>query len=337
MTALSDNEHPRRWRRTPTEGRPRADGRNHAVPDLPGSRRPEHRRRVRVRAPRPATVWPCASSPTHPATTGDLGRLAPWLLTATAKIVTTYTTPGQRVLLVGTVDLFDPTGPAHLGVPRPSRPSPLSGLTEAAWTVLRLGRGTRTHLAGPTSTDLTTWSETSTRHSAASSRRASAGDGPSESECGPGPRVAGLLRTGGGNSARADDEPQTERPGDQTDRSVDRYDLIITTVPPSATDWLRPADWAPVLTPTGILAVITHSHRHGGRLIDPATTVIPQTTRAGLLLLDRVVLLTTAPRRAPARRGHRPGTLDPAGPADTTEHADLLVFTTPTTNTGEAR
>ncbi|WP_026423557.1 hypothetical protein [Actinokineospora inagensis] len=335
MAALSDNEHPRRRRRTPAEGRHRADHRNRALPDPPGLRRPEHRRRVRGRAPRPATVWPCASSPTQPAAAGDLGRLAPWLLTATAKIVTTYTTPGQRVLLVGAVDLFDPTGQAHLGVPRPARPSPLSGLTEAAWIVLRLGRGTRTHLIGPTSADLTKSPETSTRHSVAGSRRASAGDGPSESEFGPGPSAADLPRTGGGNSTRTADEPRTERPGDQTDRSVDRYDLIITTVPPSATDWLRPADWAPMLTPTGTLAVLTHSHRHGGRLIDPATTVIPQTIRAGLLLLDRVVLLTTTPRRAPARRGHRPGTLDPAGPADTTEHADLLVFTT--TDTGEAR
>ncbi|MCP2304089.1 hypothetical protein LV79_003796 [Actinokineospora globicatena] len=149
--------------------------------------------------------------------------------------------------------------------------------------------------------------------------------------------MADLLHIGGRNSARTADEPRTERPGDQTGGSVDRYDLIIITVPPGATDWLRPADWAPVLTPTGTLAVITHSHRQHGRLIDPATTVIPRTTRAGLLLLDRVVLLTTAPRRAPARRGHRPGTLDPAGPADTTEHADLVVFTTPTPNTGEAR
>ncbi|RLK61943.1 hypothetical protein [Actinokineospora cianjurensis] len=335
MTALSDNEHPRRRRRTPTEGRHRADGRNRAVPDLPGARRPEHRRRVRGRAPRPATVWPCASSPTHPAAAGDLGRLAPWLLTATAKIVTTYTTPGQRVLLVGAVDPLDPTGPAHLGIPRPARTSPLSGLTEAAWTVLRLGRGTRTHLTGPGAIDPATRPETSTRHSTTNSHRAPAGDGPSESESGPGLRVTDLLRTSGRSPAWTADESRTEPAGGPTGGSVDRYDLIIITVPPGATDWLRPADWAPVLTPTGTLAVVTHSHRQGGRLVGPAATVIPQTTEAGLLLLDRIVLLTTTPRRAPARRGHRPGTLDPAGPADTTEYVDLLLFAT--TDSGEAR
>lgn len=79
----------------------------------------------------PSTVWPCAQDDLREGT----ALIANWLLTALAKIATTYTQPGQRVLLL-TPSTMVRTGPYH-------------GLFEAAWTVMRLGRSVHTHTAQP--------------------------------------------------------------------------------------------------------------------------------------------------------------------------------------------
>jgi hypothetical protein len=70
----------------------------------------------------------------------DAGLIASWLLTAVVKIVTTYSNPGDRVLLLAT--------------PRTARrPGSYSSLPEAVWPVIRLGRGVQTALAGSPAED----------------------------------------------------------------------------------------------------------------------------------------------------------------------------------------
>lgn len=96
-------------------------------------RRIAHRSVVtRQKRGRFASVWPCAQETSGMGT----GVLAGWLHNAVIKIVTTYSMPGHRVLLLA---------------PNPSsrRAGPYAGLFEAAWPVARLGRGIHTGLAAP--------------------------------------------------------------------------------------------------------------------------------------------------------------------------------------------
>jgi hypothetical protein len=77
------------------------------------------------------SVWLCGQGKNH----ADAGLISGWLLTAVIKVVTTYSTPGDRILL--------------LAPPRTvRRPGSYSALPEAAWPVVRLGRGVQTALAG---------------------------------------------------------------------------------------------------------------------------------------------------------------------------------------------
>lgn len=91
----------------------------------------------RPRLAQPNTVWPCGQDDLCEGT----GSLASWLLTAVVKTVTTYTQPGQRVLLLHPAPYLTPSarGQSQLG--------PYDGLHEAGWTVVRLGRGVQTHTA----------------------------------------------------------------------------------------------------------------------------------------------------------------------------------------------
>jgi hypothetical protein len=108
------------------------------VPEL--FSRPRHRNmntRFTVRRPcgaRFGTVWPCARDG-HDVGTGVLSG---WLITAVVKVVTAYSMPGDRVLLI------EPGG-TGLSV---RRTGPYVGLPEAAWAVVRLGRGVRTVTGG---------------------------------------------------------------------------------------------------------------------------------------------------------------------------------------------
>src|SRR4051812_42179476 len=83
---------------------------------------------------RRGTVWACAEDTIQAGT----GRLAGWLLNAVIKVVTTYSSPGDRVLLIE---------PAP-GVRRVRGLGPYAGLTEAVWSVVRLGRRVRTQQVG---------------------------------------------------------------------------------------------------------------------------------------------------------------------------------------------
>ncbi|MFI5593539.1 hypothetical protein ACIA5G_51535 [Amycolatopsis sp. NPDC051758] len=271
---------------------------------IPHPRRQRTRHRVNLRNPRPArpsTVWPCAQDDVLAGT----GLLAGWLLTAIIKIVTTYTRPGQRVLLVEPAPYLSPSASRPVRGPRGrSLPGPYAGLHEAGWTVVRLGRGVRTQTAvavpGPVGE----------QHGAA----------PDESESGPGPLARGPVPDEFAGHGRGRD-PVTSTSG------PDRYDLVIIATEPRALDWFRPADWADLLTSIGTLAVITHGHREPGRVMDPAGPLVRAAHHVGVRYLDRVALL-----RVPVRDG----ALAAAAPAaqifaapirHLPVHDDLLVFT----------
>lgn len=103
------------------------------------------------------------------------------------------------------------------------------------------------------------------------------------------------------------------------------FELIIVSMDPRTPDTTRLAAWAAQLTPTGTLTVLTHSHRHGGMLTDPAPDIALAATAAGLVLVDRLILLHQQPhppgdlseahRRSVILGGHRP------------IHSTVLVFT----------
>jgi hypothetical protein len=243
--------------------------------------------------------------------------LASWLLTAVIKLVTTYTQPGQRVLLLDPVPYLAPRRQwPQTGGDNQPRFSPYAGLHEAGWTVVRLGRGVQTQTA-------VAHSDPVEEHS---------GDASAESESGPRPHTA---------SPTTDQpaEPSTHRrPGpDSTATGVDpdRYDLVITAAEPRTLDWFRPSDWAGLLTPTGTLAVITHGDRSRDRLADPAGSLVRAAHRTGLRYLDRIALLRVSVRDgafavttpAPYGRPQAPAR-PPATPVRHTQvHEDLFVFT----------
>lgn len=257
-------------------------------------RRTSRRRRQRIiyrtlRRSRPepnTTVWPCAQDDFH----DGAGRIASWLLTAIAKIVTHYSQPGQQVLLLS------PPHRSSTTVRTPLRRHRYSGLLEAGWTVVRLGRGIQTLTA-----DLA--------HD----------DAPSESQSGPGP-----------HSIRSVDQPtRILRPDrDPAGPSSDRFDLIVTAAEPSAFDRSYPTDWAHLLTQNGTFAVITHSDDVSGRLVDPAGQLVGSARDAGLRYLDRIALL-----RIPIRNGSLTNTADASSAPLATAgqhsqvHDDLFVFT----------
>ncbi|MBE1579437.1 hypothetical protein SAMN05216266_117128 [Amycolatopsis marina] len=285
---------------------------------LPQRRRTPRLRTLRLtlhhpRPAQPSTVWPCAQDELREGT----GLLANWLLTAVIKIVTTYTQPGQRMLLLAPAPyLAPPASWSPTAGRNQSRPGPYAGLHEAGWTVVRLGRSIRT--------------QTAVAHPNLAGEHS--GDASAEAESGPRPRTA----------SPTTDQPAEpwahRRPGPHstaTGVGPDRYDLVITTAEPRTLDGVRPADWAGLLTPTGTLAVITHGERARGRLTDPASSLVRAAHHAGLRYIDRIALL-----RVPVRDGAlavaTPATHSrsqaPARPLATPArhiqvHDDLFVFT----------
>ncbi|WP_435583402.1 hypothetical protein [Amycolatopsis thermoflava] len=284
---------------------------------------PQKRRTPRLRAPRrtlrhprparPSTVWPCAQDDLREGN----ALLANWLLTAVIKIVTTYTQPGQQVLLLAPAPyLAPPASWSPTGRPRQSRPGPYARLHEAGWTVVRLGRGvqTQTAVAHPNPVD------------------EPAGAAAVESESGPRPNPNSPTTD---QSAGPSTDRRTGRGPTATGVGPDRYDLVITAADPRTLDWFRPADWAGLLSPTGTLAVITHSDRSRDRLTDPAGSLVRAAHRAGLRYLDRIALLrvpvrdsalaVTTPAAHPRPQGPTRPLTTPA--RHTQVHDDLLVFT----------
>ncbi|MFD8493345.1 hypothetical protein [Amycolatopsis sp. NPDC059657] len=285
-----------------------------------GRTRPRHRVRGRHRAvahrsarggarrPRPATVWPFADVEPLPGT----ALLAGWLGRAIVTLVTTYTRPGDRVLL-----LAPPP-------PRPAYPTarggvrgldPYAGLAEAVWTVTRLGR---------TADTATTTDTLDDPHGRADAL------GVGAAESGSGPRLGRLRLTHPTDPDRAT-EHRLARVGSS---SGGRFNLIITAVHPGATDWLADTDWDTAMTPTGLLTVITHSDSRDGLLIDPTGSIATTICSSGRGWLDHIAVLS-APIPAARGRGTEADPL-PAGEDSTSPgcgplavrsvHHDLLLF-----------
>ncbi|CAM3385517.1 hypothetical protein KIPE111705_05785 [Kibdelosporangium persicum] len=293
---------------------------------LPRRRRTPRLRTLRLtlrqpRPTRPSTVWPCAQDDHLREGTG---LLAHWLLTAVIKLVTTYTQPGQRVLLLDPAPYLAPRRPwPPTGGHNQPRPSPYAGLHEAGWTVVRLGRGIQTQTAAAHPDPLGEHPD----------------DASAESESGRPPR------TDSPTTDHAAGPSTHRRPGpDSTATGVgpDRYDLVVTAAEPRALDWFRPADWTGLLTPAGTLAVITNGDRSRDRLADPAGSLVRAAHRAGLRYLDRIALLrvpvrdgalavaTPAPHARPTASAPPPAT-----PARHTQvHDDLFLFTRQPISTG---
>jgi hypothetical protein len=250
--------------------------------------------------------------------------IAGWLLTAVSKIVTTYTQPGQRVLLLT---------PSPFVAPLPTRPSaavrsrlrhgPYDGLLGAGWTVVRLGRGIQTRTIA--------------------ARHDPLGEDPggalAESKSGPGLPTASPPtddHLGPSPDRRPGLDPTAARHG------PDHFDLIITAAQPHTLGWLRPTNWTGLLTPTGTLAVITHGDHSDGRLADPAGPLVRAARHTGLRYLDRIALLQV-PIRDGALAATRPAARDryqtPTGPSTTSvrhtqAHDDLFLFTRQLTTSG---
>ncbi|MEX5712006.1 hypothetical protein AB1484_27865 [Parafrankia sp. FMc6] len=106
----------------------------------------------------------------------------------------------------------------------------------------------------------------------------------------------------------------------------DRNPLVVTVVDPTRTGWVRGVPWARLLTPDGLLAVITRSDSVDGWLIDPTVELTAVAGRHGLALLDRFILVEVPLDELDPP----PGPLPRASLARRV-HTDLLLFATHTT------
>jgi hypothetical protein len=231
------------------------------------------RLRVRISSP-PTALWPLADAEPLPGT----ARLAGWLGRTILNLVTGYTRPGDRVLLIA---------PPEATRAAARSAYPYAGLTEAVWTVTRLGRGTDTATASPAPDD--------------------AGD-PCGAVGRPHSRSASGSRLGrvGCPTPTDRDHPDLSDPDRVGARPRGTFDLIITAVQPYATGWLAHTDWDSLLADTGTLAVVTHSDSDGGRLRDPIAAIVDTFRSQVRGWLDHIAVLDR-PLPAAARVDLTPG------------------------------
>lgn len=280
-------------------------------PSQPTDQRRAHphpaNRWTRRRRARPASVWPLAQD-SRPGALTDPATLS----NAIAQIVTTYTVPGDRVLLLAAPVPSAPAVGARRTAPagQESVTGPVPGLLDAAWTVVRLGRIVE--------------SRTAAAVSHADAAYTDSPDGPESA-----PRLihqsAAPAPTGPGPA------PCADRP---TEWGPNCFDVAITAIEPDATDWAGAVPWDALLTPSGLLAVITHGDYVGGRWVDPCSAVRRIADRAGLAEIDRIALLEVPIRDGAldvpvATRAARPLTASAGLPRHARVHSDLLIFTRP--------
>ncbi|MFD9735690.1 hypothetical protein [Umezawaea sp. NPDC059074] len=263
--------------------------------------------RPHLRRPVPSTVWLCGQD----APRLSPGAVATWLLVAVAKIVTTYTEPGQRVLLLVAPRTDSAETKGLQSSTRTGRwRSRYDGLKEASWAVSRLGRGVRCQLVGTRANSLD------------HSRDCHSG----ESESAPGLRAAGPIL----DSDVAPGPDGECGPGG----GPSSYDLIIAAVEPRTADWFRPSDWAGLLEPDGVLTVITHGDHSHGRFTERVGSLVRAAQLTGLTYLDRITVVNTAVHNGASREPifHEDDTSQPKKSTPVTTgshnqaHDDLLVF-----------
>jgi hypothetical protein len=270
----------------------------------------------RTRRARFASVWSVAETDPLPGTALLPGWLGRTLLT----LVTGYTRPGHRVLL-----LTPPRRPRMTPTVTPAvitgwfGPDEFAGLAEASWTLTRLGRGIDTATAAPPPDYLDTAPPTA----------------PSGPVSDRGESESGLRPTHLAPRRRpAPDCPTQRGPHRDCDaggRSSHGFDLIITAVHPHATDWLSHTDWTSMLTLTGLVAVVTYSDSRGGHAQDPTQTLVATFRDIHLVWFDHIALLCDSTTTTAARSGTtavRPDSAAPNGtPLSVTRaHHDLLLF-----------
>lgn len=125
------------------------------------------------------------------------------------------------------------------------------------------------------------------------------------------------------------DEPQSPLP---------TADLVLTHCPPATSNEAACHNFgalaAELLRPDGVAAVLTHTDTTGGTLTDPTGPIVTAAQDVDLLYLQHVVLLLSPIHDGSLTPAKQPAT---AGTALQTAHqrihADLLLFTNPTTQT----
>jgi hypothetical protein len=156
------------------------------------------------------------------------------------------------------------------------------------------------------------------------------------------PTLLDQTRTGaagpGQEPVRATGRPTASRPAGER---LHRWDLVVVELGCRNCDDGLGLLGANLLAPGGVLAVLTHSERRGGRLIDPTSAVVASAQAADLLYLQHIVVLTAplpatrsgaAPStgQRPADAQHEPAS-DAAGEEPAPGHGlmDLLLFLQP--------
>lgn len=281
------------------------------APSRPGSR-PAGTATGRARAsgtPTPATVWACGTPPSDPDTR--------WPAPVVEKIVTSFTAPGGRVVLLTWPIPAPNTQPDHDPAPHP-RDKPGREPRAALTTVRGLGRTALVIEIAP---------ETDTRPPASRPYWADLVSGTQRvgttmfTHGWPAPTPSGL----GAIPPDADLVLTNLRPGHPGDRASDQIAGLA----------------ARLLRTGGILAVLTCCDWSRGRLIDPTGAVVAAAQNTDLLYLQHIVVLH-APvrdtqfviepeladpdeRQREWRRAHGPGMPTPHRRI----HTDLLVFAQP--------
>jgi hypothetical protein len=245
-------------------------------------------------APQLTALWPFADAEQLPGT----AQLAGWLGRVILTVVTRYSSPGDRVLLLAPPTPAEPVS----GTAVRRRPvDPYAGLTEAVWTVTRLGRSTDATTAAP----------------APDARlERSAAPVPDAGESASGARL---------NPLRQRRHPDRDHPDPRP--VVGSFDLVVTAIHPRSTDWLRHTSWDSILTPTGVLAAVTHSDQLHDRLVDPLFTVADTFRSCRRGWLDHIAVLhrpppSSSPQKSSAGSGGHVG----GSSASRVAHHDLLLF-----------
>lgn len=119
--------------------------------------------------------------------------------------------------------------------------------------------------------------------------------------------------------------PRTDRSGpgpagaDQETGGPARASLTVTLADPQADQWAGTVPWTSLISPTGVLAFITHSYCYERRYRDPEPFLTRTANQSGLALLDRLTAVSLPTPGTP--------TPQPRHPA----HVGILLFTRPRT------
>lgn len=124
---------------------------------------------------------------------------------------------------------------------------------------------------------------------------------------------------------------------DEPSSPLPTVDLALTHCPPAASNEAACHNFgalaAQLLGPDGVVAVLTHTDTTGGTLTDPTGPIVTAAQDADLLYLQHVVLLLAPIHDGTLTPAEQPTTTTGTAPhgAHQRVHADLLLFTNPTT------